>query len=154
MSAELHHTHNVRIHIDQKPYESPNPTTGEAVYRLGNVPAGLVLYREVRGDKEDTLIPNSAEPIHLTQDEHFHSGQPREITIIVNGTKKTVRKEELSFSEVVILAFENPPYGENTLFTITYRRGPANKPEGILAEGESVKIKDGMIFDVTATDKS
>lgn len=76
------------------------------------------------------------------------------ITIVVNGTQKTVKKEDMSFTEIVHLAFENPPYGANTLFTITYRRGHGNKPEGILAEGESVKVKDGMIFDVTATDKS
>jgi hypothetical protein len=78
----------------------------------------------------------------------------KDVTIVVNGRQKTVQKEDNSIAEVVHLAFENPPYGENTLFTITYRRGHGNKPEGILAEGESVKVKDGMIFDVTATDKS
>jgi hypothetical protein len=31
------HKHQVRIHIDQKPHESPNPTTGEALYKLGHV---------------------------------------------------------------------------------------------------------------------
>jgi len=77
-----------------------------------------------------------------------------EITIIVNGTQKTVEKGELTFDEIVNLAFDEPPYGENTLFSVTYRRGQGNKPEGILAPGESVKVKDGMIFDVTATDKS
>lgn len=78
----------------------------------------------------------------------------KEVTIVVNGTQKTVAKEEMTFQEIVNLAYDNPPYGENTLFTITYRKGEGNKPEGILAEGESVKVKDGMIFDVTATDKS
>jgi hypothetical protein len=78
----------------------------------------------------------------------------KDVTIIVNGTQKTVQKDDISFDEIVSLAFENPPYGENTLFTVTYRRGQGNKPEGILAPGESVKVKDGMIFDVTATDKS
>ena len=48
--------HHVRIHIDQKEYESPNPTTGEALYILGNVQPGLELYREVRGDREDPPI--------------------------------------------------------------------------------------------------
>jgi len=33
-------------------------------------------------------------------------------------------------------------------------RGEGKKPEGSLVEGESVKIKDGMIFDVTRTDQS
>lgn len=78
----------------------------------------------------------------------------KDVTIVVNGTQKTVEKDDLTFDEVVLLAFENPPYGENTLFSITYRRGHGNKAEGILAPGESVKVKEGMIFDVTATDKS
>ena len=79
----------------------------------------------------------------------------KEITIIVNGREKTVpKKEELTFEELVALAFENPPSGENIVFTITYRRGIGQKPEGTVAVGESVNAKDGMIFNVTATDKS
>jgi hypothetical protein len=78
----------------------------------------------------------------------------KDATIVVNGTQKTVQKDDLSFEELVKLAFANPPYGANTLFSVAYRRGHGNKPQGILAEGDSVKVKEGMIFDVTATDKS
>ena len=77
------------------------------------------------------------------------------ITIIVNGRPKEVEKnEELTFDEVVTLAFGTPPPGGNIIFTVTYKRGHGNKPEGTLVEGETVKIKDGMIFNVTRTDKS
>lgn len=76
------------------------------------------------------------------------------ITIIINGTETNVPKEDFSYDEIVHLAFANPPFGDRTLFTVTYRKGHGNKPQGILAEGESIKVKDGMIFDVTATDKS
>ena len=148
--------HRVRIHIDQKPYESPNPTTGEALYKLGHVQAGFELFSEVKGDKEDSEVPDGPEPVHLREDEHFHSGpaQPREFTIIVNGRKKVVTKKRLSFNEIVALAFDPVPTGPNIMFTITYRHGPHANPEGTLIEGDSVKIKDGMIFNVTATDKS
>jgi hypothetical protein len=78
----------------------------------------------------------------------------KKVTIIVNGRQKVVTKDELSFDEIVALAFDNPPTGENIVFTITYRRGHGQKPEGTLVKGETVKIKDGMIFNVTATDKS
>ena len=78
----------------------------------------------------------------------------KEITIVVNGTEKVVQKEDFTFDDIVKLAYDNPPFGQNTLFTITYRKGHGNKPAGILAEGESVKVKKGKIFDVTATDKS
>lgn len=79
----------------------------------------------------------------------------RTITIIVNGREKTVTERELTFDQVVNLAFDNPPYGANTLFTITYRKsGNEHQPEGHLVAGGTVKVKKGTIFNVTATDKS
>jgi hypothetical protein len=153
---EVEHQHDVRIHIDQQRYESPTPSKGEALYTLGNVAPGLVLYREVTGDREDKVIPNGPETVHLREDEHFHSGAPekKEITIIVNGRKREVDTKELSFDQIVALAFNPVPTGPNILFTITYRHGPQANPQGNLLEGATVKLKDGMIFNVTATDKS
>ena len=88
------------------------------------------------------------------QHEKEEHGRNKELTIIVNGRQRVVTAKELSFTEVVALAFDTPPTGQNIVFTITYRRGEGKKPEGTLVERETVKIKDGMIFDVTATDKS
>lgn len=82
--------------------------------------------------------------------EHEH----KEVTIIVNGRPKKVAKEELTFDEIVALAFATPPTGPNVVITVTYHRGHGDKPEGSLLQGGSVKVKDGMVFDVTATDKS
>lgn len=85
---------------------------------------------------------------------HKEQDRNKENTIIVNGREKTVTTKELTFDQLVSLAFDDPPSGEFICFTITFRRGQGSKPEGSLIEGESVKIKDGMIFNVTATDKS
>ena len=87
-------------------------------------------------------------------DEDRDHNRDRTITIIVNGREKNLTERELSVDDLVNLAFENPPTGEFICFTITYRRGQGNKPEGTLEEGETVKVKKGMIFNVTATDKS
>lgn len=76
----------------------------------------------------------------------------KEITIIINGTSYEVEKEEISFDELVKLA--GLPTGSNVSYTITFRKGHGNKPEGTLVEGESVKLKEKMIFNVTATDRS
>ena len=88
--------------------------------------------------------------------ENEHEGQDhsKEFRVIVNGREKVVAQKEMSFSEIVALAFDNPPTGQNVVFTVTYRRGEGNKPEGTMVDGDTVKIKDGMIFNVTATDKS
>jgi hypothetical protein len=82
------------------------------------------------------------------------SKNEKEITIIVNGRERTVAGKEISFDVLVRLAFESPPTGQFICFTITFRKGSGNKPEGNLAEGETVKLKKGTIFNVTATDKS
>lgn len=75
-------------------------------------------------------------------------------TIVVNGVQKEVTTKELTFDQVVDLAFNPRPSGPYWVFTVTYRRGHGEKPEGSLQPGETVKVMDGMIFNVTATDKS
>lgn len=82
------------------------------------------------------------------------SEQAREITIVINGRSKTITDKELTFEQVVALAFDPPPTGDNVEFTITFRRGHGDKPEGSLLPEQSVKVKDGMVFSVSATDKS
>jgi len=76
------------------------------------------------------------------------------ITIIVNGREKVVEKDEISFIEVVSLAFGSAAAGQNTIFTVTYKRAHGEKPGGSLVDGDEVKTKDGMVFNVTRTDKS
>ena len=148
--------HIVSIHIDEKPYESANPTTGEALYKLGHIPLGYDLFREVWGDREVPIVENDDEPVHLRENEHFHSGpeQPRKYTIIVNGQQKVVTTRKVSFQEIVKLAFPTPPTGTNILYTVSYEDGPRVNPQGSLKEGQSVVVKNWMIFNVTATDKS
>lgn len=75
-------------------------------------------------------------------------------TIVVNGQEHQVPKADITYDEVVALAFPSPPTGPYIEISVTYRRGHGQKPEGNLAPGGEVKVKDGMIFNVTATDKS
>jgi Multiubiquitin len=144
--------HEVRVHIQEHAYRSPNPTTGEELYRLAKVPHGGRLYREVEGDAEDKLIHRNGDVVHLTEDEHFHFEVEEElnITIKVNMRKKVVHKRKLSFSEIVALAFDQVPTAN---FSVTYMHGPHGK-EGSLLPGKHVRVKDGMIFNVTETGDS
>ncbi len=74
--------------------------------------------------------------------------------IFVNGRTRTVTTPKLTFDQVVALAFDNPPKGENVVFTITYRRSDTSNTQGTLTPGNSVEVTNGMIFNVTPTDKS
>ncbi|HEV3319946.1 MAG TPA: multiubiquitin domain-containing protein [Solirubrobacteraceae bacterium] len=83
--------------------------------------------------------------------EEAHPKRP--ITIYVNTRPKEEVERELTFDEVVALA-QPLQSGPNIEITVAYRKAAGTKHKGDLTEGETVKIKDGTIFDVTATDKS
>jgi hypothetical protein len=76
------------------------------------------------------------------------------ITIIVNAEQKTVLSRDVSYAEVVALAYPTPP-SPDTTFTVTYRNAEGPNREGSLVNGQSVKVKEeGTIFNVRATSKS
>lgn len=82
-------------------------------------------------------------------------GQTKTATIFVNTQPKEWSEHKISYDQVVFLEYgNNPPKGENVLITVTYRKGEDKKPEGSLTPGETTPVKDGMVFNVRATDRS
>ena len=79
-------------------------------------------------------------------------GQSKTYDIIVNGRPKTVTDKKLTFLQVVQLAFPGEVPTDQIIFTVTYSK--PNGKDGSLVEGEEVRIKDGVIFNVRKTDKS
>ena len=144
--------HLVRIHIDREAFESPDLTTGEALYELAQIAKHREIFLEVSGDHEDTPIPRDGTVIHMKKDDHFYS--QKAVTISVNGEPHETMETRLSFEDLVKIAYPVPPTGEIIEFTITYRNGPSVNPKGTLTAGHTVKIKNKMIFDVTPTDRS
>ncbi|MBY3320631.1 multiubiquitin domain-containing protein [Rhizobium laguerreae] len=149
--------HKVRIHIDQKAYVSPNPTSGIDLYELGHVREGYVLYREVAGDHEDKVVRIDRPTVHLKEDEHFHSAEAPEkhYVIIVNTDPFVVDHDVLTFDELVKLAYPEPPTGLDPAFTVSFEHAKSNPHHGDLAEGGTVTVKKhGTIFDVAHTNRS
>jgi len=147
----------VRVHIDQKHYQSPNPTTGIDLYELGHVAEGRVLYKEISGDHEDKLIRIDAEKIHLVEDEHFHSGEAPDsyFVIEVNTDPFVLRHDVVSFDQVVKLAYPVPPTGTDPEFTVSFEHAASTPHHGDLPEGGKVTVKKhGTTFDVTHTNRS
>lgn len=76
------------------------------------------------------------------------------ITIYVEGTPQPWPKDDISYAQVVQLEYPDFEQHPEITYTVTYERGQGNKPEGALAKGASVKVKDGMRFNVTESGQS
>lgn len=77
-----------------------------------------------------------------------------DVKIIVNAREKEWKKKNISFDQIVKLAYPTPPAGQLIVYTVTYHNGPRVNPEGTMLDGDKVKVKDGMVFNVQYTDKS
>ena len=75
--------------------------------------------------------------------------------ITVNGRPRDVTVENLSYKDVVILAYgEAAANDEQFHFTVMYHHADQKPADGELLSGESVKIKNNTSFDVTKTIRS
>jgi Xaa-Pro aminopeptidase len=76
------------------------------------------------------------------------------VTIIVEASPHEWPKDDITYAEVVTL--EVPDYAQRTniTYSVKYKNGHGKKPEGILAPGGAVKVKEGMVFSVSPTGQS
>jgi len=89
--------------------------------------------------------------MHHNHSDHGH-GHHHTTTIIVNGREIEFAEKTISYSQVVQLSYPNDQPSENIEYTVAYAN-PHGK-DGTLVEGQSVRIKERMIFNVTKTNRS
>jgi hypothetical protein len=82
------------------------------------------------------------------------TNEKKTITIIVEGTPHEWTKKEITYAEVVTLEVPDYPSHPEITYSVKYKNGHGNKPEGILVPGASVKVKEGMKFSVSETGQS
>jgi len=78
---------------------------------------------------------------------------PDETAIIVNGRTRTVPGEEVTFEQIVQIAFPNDTTA-NAVFSMTFRHAQSKPHSGDLAAGGVVEVKKGTVFNVTRTVQS
>ncbi|OPY55991.1 MAG: hypothetical protein A4E55_02312 [Pelotomaculum sp. PtaU1.Bin035] len=76
------------------------------------------------------------------------------VTIYVESTPHEWPKGEITYAEVVTLEVPDYPQHPEITYSVTYSRGHGNKPEGTLSPGGTVKVKEGMRFNVSETGQS
>ncbi|KMO71109.1 multiubiquitin domain-containing protein [Mycolicibacterium chlorophenolicum] len=148
----------VTVYLDAHPYTVPAGAISEQ--QLRDLPTPPVsddhaIWRDIP-DANDRRLARG-EMLEISGDERFFSApqrHPHTLTIIVNTRSKQVEQRELSFQDLVALAFDNPPAGENVLFTITYSKAVAPNHKGSLPVGGVLTVKEGTIVSVEHSDKS
>lgn len=129
--------------------------SGSDLYKLANVRNEQAVFLEVRGGT-DKLI-KLEEMIDLTASgiERFITAPlpTYEIEIIVNARPNVVSGPNVTFEQIVRLAFPGA-HNPNAVFSVTYRKAASAPPDGVMGAGSVIKIKKGSIFNVTQTDKS
>jgi len=124
------------------------------VRRIGHIPEDYELFLD---SDQDAVIAHGAGiqlAGHGVERIRSRKKKPPLVTILVNARPREVEPGLISFERLIALAFAEPPTGPQVSFTVSYRKGPADRPEGSLIPGQSVTVVQGMIFNVTATDKS
>ncbi|WP_026842594.1 multiubiquitin domain-containing protein [Citrifermentans bremense] len=81
-------------------------------------------------------------------------GNNKTVTIIVEATPHEWPKGEISYTEVLSLEVPNYMQHPEITYSVKYKNGHGNKPEGILSLGATVKVKEGMVFNVSETGQS
>ena len=77
------------------------------------------------------------------------------VTIYVEGAPHEWPKHDpLPYDQVVMWVFSDYSPTDGRTYTVKYKKGDNQKPEGQLVKGDSVKVKDGMTFSVSRTGQS
>lgn len=155
--AHRHEKPALPITINGKQYECHQQyITGAEIRKLGNIPLEDEIFLAVKKPWEDEPVPDDKQ-VNLARPEieHFYpKDKHHKITLIVNGRTKPWEESEITFDQVVVLAFGSYDQNPNKVYTVTYDRGPNENPEGSMVKGDKVFTKNKMIFNVTCTDKS
>lgn len=128
--------------------------TAESLRRLLGEPEESKLFRDYESPNDQTIGPG--ERIHFPQGPVFYSRKKSnsEIIIIVEGTPYEWKKPTISYAEVVTLFDAEYPIHPEVTYAVRYKNGPGQNPEGILAKGASVQVKNKMSFNVSQTGQS
>lgn len=129
---------------------------GIQIRELGNISSDDDIFLDIKdGWQDDQIFDDEVVDLARPGKERFFSQQRlTEFVIIVNAREKEWKEPNISFEQVVILAFGLYDNNPNKGYTVTYSRGWEPKPEGTMVKNAIVRVKNKMIFDVTATDKS
>lgn len=146
----------LKLTINEKKYDWDHQyITGAEVRKLAQIPHEDEIFLAIKRPYEDEVITDETK-VDLARPgiEHFFSERKdHSITIIVNTRPKLFKGKEISFQQVIELAFGNYVENDTITYSVSYSKG-VHGQKGTMVKGDIIKVKEGEIFNATATDKS
>ena len=146
-----------KLTLDDAQIEWGEPVmSGAVLYELAKLSNEEAVFLDVRGGKDRLIDPGEAIDLAEPGIERFITAPKQAATfdIIVNSRPKTVPDREVSFEQVVQLAFPGE-HAPNVVFSMTYRHAASKPHAGELGKGGVVEVKpDGTVFNATRTVQS
>jgi hypothetical protein len=128
--------------------------SGIVLKKLADVDSGThSVWLDVPQGDDRKIADDAAASLAASKTEQFYTSR-NEIMLIVNLKEEPWGARRITYEQVTLLAFSNPPPGIVITYTVEYEGGPKSNPEGSMTMGDSVKVKDGMVFSVTETGRS
>ncbi|WP_338357168.1 multiubiquitin domain-containing protein [Yeosuana marina] len=147
----------LKIKVDNEQYEVEECfMTPIEIMEVASINADRFYLKEIRkGNVEVSYKDDVEHKISITKMSCFVSCKREEVKcIIVNAREKAWNNEKISYEDVVKLAYGSIPDNPNVIYTIVYKNGVPSKPEGSLAKGAVIYVKNKMIFNVVPSNKS
>ena len=145
------------IKVDDKEYEVNDVfMTPVEIMEVAGVNPDRFYLKEIRkGGVEVSYKDDVEHKVTITKTSYFVSCEFEEIEyVIVNAREKAWNNDQISFDDVVLLAYGEVSTKPIVIYTINYKRGVPSKPEGSMVKGEVIYVKNKMIFNVTQTNRS
>ena len=130
---------------------------GNILYELAEASPEEAVFLEVRGGEDRLIEPDDRVNLDAPGIERFITAPRPNVgfVIVVNSVEETVPDKQVTFEQVVKLAYPDAPPETNVKFSMTYRNAASFPHAGELGEGGSVEVKKhGSIFNVTRTVQS
>lgn len=136
------------VEKDQQHWGKPL-ISGQVLRRLAKAGDGEVIFLSVPGGQDRVIDRTELVDLNEPGVERFFKGPKPDpsVQIIVNTREKTVPSKDVTFDQIVQLAFPGN-HGENEEFTITYDGALSCPSDGNLGAGGTVQVKHGTIFNV------
>lgn len=129
---------------------------GAALYTLANIGDDEGVFLDVRGGEDRLIEPADLIDLTAPSIERFITAPrpSKTFEIIVNSRPREVDEKQVTFEQVVQLAFPGS-HETSVVFSMTYRHAASMPHAGELGAGGSVEVKKkGTVFNVTRTVQS